>query len=60
MLQSNPPPPAPIPSPAWEGPSSSTHIWALYNTYRKSPKISDTRKFAVITLKVKQDGFSLK
>ena len=27
-------------------------------TYRKNPKISDTQKFAVITLKVKQDGFS--
>ena len=29
-------------------------------SYRKNPKISDTRKFAVITLKVDQDGFSLK
>ena len=27
--------------------------------YRKTPKISDTRKFAVITLKVEQGGFSL-
>ena len=27
--------------------------------YRKNPKISDTRKFAVITLKVEQEGFSL-
>ena len=27
--------------------------------YRKNPKISDTRKFVVITLKVEQDGFSL-
>ena len=27
--------------------------------YRKIPKISDTRKFAVITLKVEQDGFTL-
>ena len=27
--------------------------------YHKTPKISDTRKFAVITLKVDQDGFSL-
>ena len=26
---------------------------------RKNPKISDARKFAVITLKVKQDGVSL-
>ena len=29
------------------------------HVYRKSPKILDTRKFAVITLKVEQDGFSL-
>ena len=28
--------------------------------YRKNPKISDPRKFAVITLKVEQNGFSLK
>ena len=27
--------------------------------YRKNPKISDTQKFAVITLKVELDGFSL-
>ena len=27
--------------------------------YRKIPKNSDTRKFAVITLKVEQGGFSL-
>ena len=27
--------------------------------YRKIPKILDTRKFAVITLKVEQDVFSL-
>ena len=27
--------------------------------YRKNPKISDTRKFGVITLKIEQDGFSL-
>ena len=26
--------------------------------YRKIPKISDTQKFTVITLKVEQDGFS--
>ena len=26
---------------------------------RKVPKISDTRKFAVITLKDEQDGFTL-
>ena len=29
------------------------------NGYREIPKISDIRKFAVITLKVEQDGFSL-
>ena len=29
------------------------------NTHRKNPKISDTRKFAVITLKVELDGASL-
>ena len=29
------------------------------NVYHKTPKISDTRKFAVITLKVEQDGFTL-
>ena len=27
--------------------------------YRKIPKISDTRKFAVITLKIEQDVFCL-
>ena len=27
--------------------------------YRTNPKILDTQKFAVITLKVEQDGFSL-
>ena len=26
--------------------------------YRKNPKILDTRKFAVITLKFEQDGFT--
>ena len=30
-----------------------------FSCYRKNPKISDTRKFAVITLKVELDGFSL-
>ena len=30
-----------------------------YLDYRKNPKISDTLKFAVITLKAEQDGFSL-
>ena len=44
---------------------STAMLWrttVLY-TYRKNPKIADTRKFAVITLitlKVEQDGFSLK
>ena len=34
----------------------------MYNSlkYRKNPKILDTLKFAVITLKVEQDGFSLR
>ena len=31
----------------------------MWNKYRKNPKISDTRKFIVITLKVEQDGVSL-
>ena len=30
-----------------------------FTPYRKNPKISDIQKFAVITQKVKQDGFSL-
>ena len=34
-------------------------IQTVRQTYRKIPTISDTRKFAVITLKVEQDGFSL-
>ena len=32
---------------------------AFCQQYRKNPKILDTRKFAVITLKVEQDGFPL-
>ena len=28
-------------------------------TYRKNPKILDTQKFIVITLKVEQDGISI-
>ena len=28
--------------------------------YRKNPKISDTRKFAVLTLRVEQVGLSLR
>ena len=31
-----------------------------YAMYHKNPKISDTRKFAVITLKVEQNGFTLR
>ena len=31
----------------------------MFLSYRKSPKISNTRKFDVITLKVEQNGFSL-
>ena len=34
---------------------STRHI--LSKGYRKNPKILDTRKFAVITLKVEQDDF---
>ena len=37
--------------------NSPTVLWL--GIYRKSPKISDTWKFIVITLKVEQDGFSL-
>ena len=39
-----------------EGTSMETSFSTLY---RKIPKISDTRKFAVLTLKVEQDGFTL-
>ena len=31
----------------------------MFKTYRKNPKILDTRKFAVIILKVEQNGLSL-
>ena len=31
----------------------------MSSSYRKTPKNSDTRKFAVITLKVEQGGFTL-
>ena len=31
----------------------------IFTDYRKNPKISDTRKFIVITLKVEQNGISL-
>ena len=40
---------------SWTFPS----LWECLSTYRKNPKISDTRKFVVITIKVEQDGFSL-
>ena len=40
------------------------HIWSFHLLfvliYRKNPKISDTRKFAVITLKVEQDGLFIR
>ena len=32
---------------------------ASLDNYRKNPKILDTRNFAVITLKVEQDGINL-
>ena len=35
------------------------YIWLFQAIYRKNPKILDTRKFAVITLKVGQDRVSL-
>ena len=39
---------------------SGSTLFAIQSaSYRKNPKISDTRKFAVITLKVEQDGVSL-
>ena len=38
----------------------TTLVACVPSYYHKNPKISDTRKFAVITLKVEQDGFSLK
>ena len=31
----------------------------MLSTYHKTPKNSDIRKFAVITLKVEQGGFTL-
>ena len=35
-------------------------LFLVKYVYRKNHKISDTRKFAVITLKVEQDGYSFK
>ena len=32
-------------------------VWS--QSYCKNPKILDTQQFAIITLKVEQDGFSL-
>ena len=32
---------------------------SIFANYRKIPKISDIQKFAVIALKVEQDGFTL-
>ena len=40
-------------------PSSLVSFCDENENYHKIPKISDTRKFAVIILKVEQDGFSL-
>ena len=40
----------------WQAPLAA-QVGKLY--YRKNPKISNTRKFIVITLKVEQDGVSL-
>ena len=40
-------------------PYFETHDFAMLY-YRKNPQISDTRKFAVITLKAELDGFFLK
>ena len=37
----------------------TTLVACVLCNYHKNPKISDTWKFAVITLKVEQDGFSL-
>ena len=36
------------------GPDLQLFVWSFI--YRKNPKISDTGKFAVITLKVEQDA----
>ena len=44
---------------AWVKSNLKFFTGILLITYHKNPKISDTRKFAVITLKVKDDGFSL-
>ena len=38
---------------------TTSRIFNIRECYRKNHKISDTPKFAVITLKVEQDGFSL-
>ena len=34
-------------------------MWSDFLFYGKIPKISDTQKFAVITLKVQEDGFTI-
>ena len=46
-------------STGFDGSAQFAHGHLSQNLYRKNPKISDTRKFAVITLKVEQDSFSL-
>ena len=33
--------------------------WANFENYRKNPKNLDTQKFAVITLKIEQGGFTV-
>ena len=43
----------------WYGLYCWNHVSLSVLDYRKNPKISDTRKFAVITLKLEQNGFSL-
>ena len=39
--------------------SCSSYDYLKRNKYCKNPKILDTQKFIVITLKVEQDGISL-
>ena len=43
----------------WKETARYDRVTLTHWHYRKNPKISDTRKFAVITLKVEQDRFSL-
>ena len=39
--------------------SQQIYIIFIRGSYHRNPKILDTRKYAVISLKVEQDGFSL-